>query len=163
MKRLAIYALAILAVTACDKDSFTEVRPGAQFPFELLSYMTRNQAISRFKGKPSVQVVEQSALSPDDRRPPFSIVRLEIAEYRDHGQTGELRLMFFNDRLTEVVFFPKDARLYLESLKSAGVHVPAMRGAVNVTTHTDHRGKQYVRWEDARLSEQLSRWIERYS
>ena len=59
---------------------------------------------------------------PSDTRPPYRLLVISKKSARIEGQTGELVLTFFNDRLMTVQFFPADlaaARAAVEAGQSS--------------------------------------------
>jgi len=115
------------------------------------------------------EVVENSALAPGDRRPPFHNYVVTVANYSDLGHSGELELYFFNDRLMEARFIPRNLDSYLLRLRdSRGIDLAASTEAslppytlVSIAKYRD--GRTYVSWIDTRLSKEFDDWIRRYS
>jgi hypothetical protein len=164
--RAALMLLA--ALVACGNESFTDVEAvRAPLIAGLPSYAAPNEVLPKLASFPMPVVVEQSALPPNDGRPPFSIYSVSVREYRHLEHSGELRLLFFNDRLQETVFYPQDPAAYMAALKAAGVVVTQGQEWKTentvVWTAVDYRGQRYVGWADQRLREQSKRWISRYS
>jgi hypothetical protein len=91
----------------------------------------------------------------------------KVANFTNLGATGELRLLFFRDRLMQMQFAPPDLREYWERLvRTEGLQVAAAgadravvraragdRVEVWLNTHPDHR---YVGWRDERLEREFS-------
>jgi hypothetical protein len=117
--------------------------------------------------------VEDSRLASGDPRPRFDILQVSVPGHVHLGLRGELKLRFFNDRLSSAWFYPDDVRGYLDALAGAGVKVieaapdteqkVAVAPYTNVWATRDFGDRLYVGWEDKRLSDQERRWIERYS
>ena len=160
--------ISVAALVACGNESFTEVE-AVRTPLiaGLPSYAAPNEVLPRLASFPPPAVVEQSALPPNDRRPPFSIYSVSIRDYRHLEHTGELRLLFFNDRLQDTIFYPHDPAAYMAALKASGVIVSEGKEWKSentvVWTAVDYRGQRYVGWADLRLRKQSERWISRYS
>jgi hypothetical protein len=129
------------------------------------------------------KVIEDSHLPAGDKRPRFDILQVEIADFSDCGVKGILGLHFFNDRLTGTSFYPSDLAGYLRCLESRGIHFApkktlskmeralgaARHPEVRVSGHTrvwlfrDYKGRDYVGWEDMKLSAEQDSWIRSYS
>jgi hypothetical protein len=124
------------------------------------------------------EITEDSKLPDGDKRPPFSIYTISLKRYQHLGQSGELRLTFFNNRLMATWFYPEDARQYLHNLEENGLLIPvkdfsevqfgkSVKQHVNpftdVLCSTDYRKKIYVSWTDSRLENESNAWIMRYS
>ena len=135
----------------------------------LLSFESPVEVRSRLD--PSVlpwEVVEDSALAPGDRRPPFHNYAVIIARYTDLDHSGELELHFFNDRLMEASFFSNNPDSYLHRLRdSRGIDLAATTKAslprYTLVSTGSRGGRRYISWTDTRLSEEFDDWIRRYS
>ena len=135
---------------------------GVPLAFDQTSYSSRSESLARFEKTHRIEVVEDSALAPGDSRPPFSIYVVRVQGVSDKGLPGQLRLKFFNDRLTGVWFYPDDAAAYRSAMQ-AEASVARVDGHVKTWTAEDYRGKWYVAWEDERLWDEEWEWIETYS
>lgn len=111
----------------------------------------------------------------DERYPPRDLDTLKIAEYLHLDQPGELTLEFFNNRLYEMYFAPKDPVAYASALHRAE---PALKrdrqgraelvqGAQRIASNVDlaasdvgrSLGTQpYALWQDTRLVKQREAW-----
>lgn len=78
---------------------------------------------------------------------------------RDRGEDGTLRLEFLNDRLMAAWFFPDNPAAYAIPLQE----VPQSDSATKLRRGKDHRGKDYLIWEDERLRQEFFDWIKKYS
>jgi len=92
---------------------------------------------------------------------------VKVANFTHLGTSGELRLLFYRDRLMQMQFAPLDPREYWERLvRSEGLQVATagrdgvvtrarVRDRVEVWLNTDpdHR---YVGWRDERLEREFS-------
>lgn len=164
-RRPLVLGLALLlCLAACGEENYTErLSPGTPLIAGFESYATRAQALARLPRGAAVKVVEDSALKPGDKRPPFSIYRVAVAGYTVCGQVGELHLEFFNDRLLGTWFFPGDAPACHAALAAAGQRVPGVSGNTMRVAAIDFFDRHYLMWEDARLREQIDHWIKKYS
>lgn len=176
-------ALLALMVAACDQDvlyatSFTEVATERTKLIDgIESYQSMEEAKRRFQ---KWDVIENTSLTPGDKRPPFSIHVVAIDNYSHLGHSGTLRLKFFNNRLAEARFYPSSFNQYVERLREADKLVlkitetsaglpeafasPHTHVWIYTQPHLDPSGKEkYVGWRDTRLEEEEALWIKRYS
>lgn len=117
----------------------------------------------------SWEVIEKNDLDPGDKRPRFSILRWRVSGLGTNEFKGDSELLFFNDRLARVVFYPSDPNAYIEHVKDTAngrVHEAARmkndpRGSVFI--EIPQRGNPWVWYEDSRLIEDLNDWISKYS
>ncbi len=109
------------------------------------------------------------------RYPPYRSDTLVIKTYQHAGVEGVLTLEFFNDRLYQSHFIPKQPTQYLEWLRTHGLPLPMKRtgrskltlGDLEVATNIDFAVSEvgammnttpYVQWTDTRLSQQMRNW-----
>lgn len=167
----------------CDEDvlysmSFTEVATERTKLIDgIESYESIEETKHRFK---EWEVIENSSLRPGDKRPPFNIYVVSIKDYSHLSYAGDLHLKFFNNRLSEVRFYPHNFEKYVERLKesdkltfnitdkSAGTPEaqvsPYTRIWIYDQPHLGQPGQnKYVGWKDTRLDKEESLWIKRYS
>jgi hypothetical protein len=168
MDKLTALLIAITALAACSSETFTEIEsPQAPLIAGFTSYAKPREVLPQLSLFSQPVVVENSALSANDRRPPFSIYSLSVRNFRHIEHSGELRLLFFNDRLQQTIFYPDNAAAYLAALKASGVAVSEGQELKSQNTVVwvaiDYQGRQYVGWGDRRLLEQSNRWISRYA
>ncbi len=124
--------------------------------------------VRRALAAPSWEVVEDSHLGANDRRPRFDIYTVCLKGFVHLGQEGELSLHFFNDRLMESRFFPNDVDAFLAALANAGVDLRKQSEATapphtRLWTAMDYEKRKYVGWEDVRLADEMKYWIKRYA
>lgn len=115
------------------------------------------------------KVVEESTSASSDKRPPFRQYVVVVEGFSHLRHPGVLKLHFFNDRLMESRFFPKDPDEYLRALsRYQGIDLTATTKA-SVPPHTrvwassEHDGQRYIGWADTRLEKEFDDWIRRYS
>ena len=154
-----------------NKSSFGTDGLGVRLGDGLVSYQTVEEAkteITKRLGK--WEIIEDSATPRRRGRPEFTILRASVGNFEHLGHRGELILEFLNDRLMAIRFFPaQTASDYLLAVSKAEGVVLQPRGSTvapafrRIWHGIDHRGKEYVGWEDTRLSEEYSRWIRKYA
>ena len=165
----ALIAILALLVGSCAFETYKEREPGIPLMLDLdalVSYSTEQAVRAALAPRP-VTDVERSE-NPDKEQPPYTIARLGVASFEHLGFTGELNLVFFNDRLEAVWFFPDDFNAYTSTLKSRGVTITddiadSRRALSHVWTDKTLEGKPYVAWGDSRLLEQARRWLLRHA
>lgn len=168
---LLVWALVLIVCTgSCDSSptSFSEV-PDTRTALigGLMSYQSVEH-VRRELAALSWEVVEDSHLGANDRRPRFDVYTASLKGFVHLGQVGELTLQFFNDRLMETRFFPKDVDAFLAALANAGVDLRRQSDATalphtRLWTAMDYKKRRYVGWEDVRLADEMKFWIKRYA
>ncbi len=113
-------------------------------------------------------VIEDSKLSPGDKRPRFDIFVVEINGYKHLKATGILRLKFYNDRLSDTWFYPEKHEIYLNTLLQERnidlINVDEKTiGNLRIWKRKDYREKLYIGWLDIRLEQEEFEWIKKYS
>lgn len=110
-----------------------------------------------------------------NRYPPYRSDTLQVDNYKHAGYEGKLILEFFNDRLYEAQFLPKDPRNYLQWLRTHNVNLPRKssgrstlsQGNLQVVSNIDFATSDvgrslpntpFVLWEDRRLVQQMRDW-----
>lgn len=116
---------------------------------------------------------------PSPKYPPRDLDTLRVADYRHLGVAGDLRLEFFNDRLYEAHFAPRDAEQYRQRLHAAERRLRRDRngkaelvaGNLRLTTNVDlvasdvgraYGAEPYAIWQDLGLIAQRERWDAAY-
>lgn len=117
---------------------------------------------------------------PSRSYPPRDLDTLEVRAFTHLGQSGQLTLEFFNDRLYETRFAPEDLRDdYAKSLHDADAelkrdvtgNIDVTRGSLRVTSNVDLASSKvgralhtraFVIWQDLRLKQQLKLWEDTY-
>ncbi len=117
---------------------------------------------------------------PSRRYPPRDLDTLEVRNFTHLGQSGQLTLEFFNDRLYEARFAPEDLDAdYAQHLHTADPDLPrdktgnidTTRGPLRVTSNVDLASSKvgralntraFVIWQDLRLKQQLKLWEDTY-
>lgn len=159
---------------------FTEI-PADPVPFlaGLKSYDTVASVKARLDAAQVVYKADTQRPPRTSKYPPRDRDTLVAAKYVHLGETGELTLEFFNDRLYEATFVPASAVGYAPKLaQSDGGFKPDRNGraestvgqrrvAANVQFATTDVGKSlqtkpYALWQDLRLIAQLDEWDRRF-
>jgi len=168
LQRLCFSLLAALLLPGCGAEKVNESisQPSPLLP-GFQSYHSRAEVLPALSKTLNAEVLEDSSLPDADPRPLFSIYTISYQGFAYCGQTGELHLQFFNDRLLQTWFFPQDAASCLAVLASLGQQIPNGDGLATGNTilrsGVDYRGTHYIAWEDRRLALERRRWIARYS
>lgn len=178
LKVVLVSTLCVVWFSACDEitDHFSAISfvdvatERTRLINGLESYWTIEEAKTKL---PSWEVIEQSSLKPQDRRPPFNIYRVSIKNYVHLGVSGELQVKFFNNRLLSTWFYPETFDRYVLLLKDKegltfqegqdGSRDAMIVPHTHVWVYKDYKEQLYIGWEDIRLARELGLWIKRYS
>lgn len=146
-------ALAASGCEAVESDKHSLLGP-------LRSYQARSDVADLLRQRNLAwTVIEDDGLPEGDPRPPFSIVRWQVESFEEGDLSGEAIFVFFNDRLAEVVVFPKDPAT-LPTKQAAEQGAPS---SLRVRIDRDFRGKRYISFEDDRLREEKEAWLSKHS
>jgi hypothetical protein len=123
---------------------------------------------------------EEKNLSTKDGTPPCNIYSITIKSYNHLGFFGELYICFFNNRLLEVRFYPKEFEKYLEVLaKTDNVILEYVKDMKNSGLKSDsnyifiplftkfwvaeeYNNGKYIGWCDKRLDKEFNLWMNKY-
>jgi len=167
-KRLFCCAVALsLLFGGCRRKSEKEFQPSKLSPelFSGQSLQTVERKLTMMAGDFDI-LVDRSPL-PSDTRPPYRLLVISKKNARINGQSGELVLTFFNDRLMTTQFFSADlaaARAAVEaaeriSLSGLEAHIePSTR----VWVGKDENGRGYIGWIDKKLQAEQDAWVKQY-
>jgi hypothetical protein len=160
-----------------SRDAYAQLRtPRAALIGGLESYISAADARVRLPRELPVRVLFESKLAVDDPRPRFDRLTLRVPGFQHVGFVGDLELRFVNDRLVSTSFCPMKYDPYLSALRATGVRLENSGDNANlprsgVLTHIratrgdphDSQDRRCVDWADARLLNEIERWISRYS
>ena len=153
--------------------SYSAVVPDREALIDTLqSYDNTQQVTQQLKRGAYTWQTEELGLPESDKYPPCKLTTLTLVAYKHLGAEGKLTLEFFNDRLYEAGFNPKDPADYLKAMKARGVEPPRnktgnaeivngnLRVASNLEFATSEVGKAmhskpFIVWQDLRLMKQL--------
>ncbi len=114
-------------------------------------------------------VVDARRLEPSDARPRADFTRIDIGERSHLGFSGDVTLVFFNDRLYGIYFATDDIPGYEAAVRRlAGAWVDAS-GLVHLPDHTVVQrlgggvGKPQIWWYDSCLAAEHEGWIARFA
>jgi|GEM_PF-5782421 len=148
---------------------YREPRP-VPLTLSLSSYASLQEVALQLGTKQTdLEVEEDSATPRSDQRPPYHRMVVIVRGVVDFNVTGSAQLIFFNDRLSSVRFYPQDPDAYKKRLQEklalgrieiAGSTLP---GGTVVRVGTDYQGKFYVAFEDAVLENEHRQWIRDYA
>jgi hypothetical protein len=152
---------------------YSAVVPDRQMLIDTLnSYDNVQQVTQQLTQGAYTWQTEEIGLAESDKFPPCRLTTLTIAAYKHLGAEGKLTLEFFNDRLYEAGFNPKDAAAYLKDMKAKGMEPPRNRtgnaelinGNLRVASNLEFavsdvgkamQTKPFIVWQDVRLMKQL--------
>jgi hypothetical protein len=165
---LCVLALALLPAASCKRQSDEKKFHPSPLAGELFSgqsLQTAERKLDMMAGNFDV-LVDRTPL-PSDTRPPYRLLVISKKNARIDGQTGELVLTFFNDRLMTSQFYSDDmaaARAAVEageklSLAGGDSHIePSTR----VWVGKDENGRGYIGWIDKTLQAEQDAWVKQY-
>lgn len=126
----------------------------------------------------SWEIIKDSKLEKGDTRPPYRITEISVKNFSHLNFQGELRLLFFNDRLMSTTFYPVEFKHYIQTLierqKLRFKNTYYKQKGAMVSTYTrilipsedyieEFNGSPSVTWEDTRLTAERDAWIMKYS
>ena len=168
-KRLLFFAMIVFLSLAasCQRAGENKFKPSA-----LASGLFSGQSLQSVERKldmmaGSFDVLEDRTPLPSDTRPPYRLLVISKKNARVHGQSGEVVLTFFNDRLMTTQFYAADmaaARAAVEagqqlSLAGGDAHIePSTR----VWVGKDESGRNYIGWIDKSLQAEQDAWVQQY-
>ncbi len=139
---------------------------------KLINEIESYQNIDEFKGflsRSSLlwEVSKDKKPSPKGR-PPFNISEITIKNYSHLSVSGELNVVFFNNRLMGTLFYPSDVEKYIKAIEKYGIKFDNHQKAklppyTRVRLAIDYKERKYVDWSDIRLDKEVGLWIKRYS
>jgi hypothetical protein len=166
-REIAIWAFTIAAgsttFAACSQSATNEVvlpaQEGILLTAGLRSGQTKRQAmtLATSSGWHHWRVVDEPSAPQHDSRPPLVLESAEV-DGVDFGIAGTMKLEFINDQLMATWFFPENMPAY----RLAIAERPPMKH-LRVEFGVDFQKRRYVRFEDARLREEMDNWIRKYS
>lgn len=110
---------------------------------------------------------DNNTVKEGESRPPFRVYILAVENFQSFGFNGVLVLQFFNNRLLSTSFYPESPDRYKEEIQSRFSLGAAKETRLDDKTvlkaDFNYEDRFYVRWEDVRLSEELTKWIMRYA
>jgi len=159
--------LAMFLSVACRHSGEEKFKPSALMAglYSGQSLQTVERKLGLMAG--SFDILEDRKPLPSDTRPPYRLLVISKKNSRMAGQTGELVLTFFDDRLMTTQFFPEDiaaARASVESgqeltLGGGEAHI---KPSTRVWVGKDESGRSYIGWIDKALQAEQDAWEKRY-
>ena len=103
---------------------------------------------------------------PSDTRPPYRLLVISKKNARIEGQTGELVLTFFNDRLMTSQFYPsicpRRRPRWKPSSNFRGRREAHIAPSTRVWVGKDENGRSYIGWIDKTLQAEQDAWVKQY-
>jgi len=167
--RLLFCALALLLCFAasCKSKDEKEFKPSklAAGLFSGQSLQTVERKLDMLAG--NFDILEDRTPLPSDTRPPYRLLVISKKNQKVEGQTGELVLTFFNDRLMTSQFFPADlaaARAAMESAQqiSLGSGESHIAPSTRVWVGKDENKRGYIGWIDKTIQVEQDAWVKQY-
>lgn len=169
VKLFLLYLISTLVITGCGKNTdedYTKVEH-VKSPLVLgvTSYLSVEEVKSHLSlGEDEFVITEQSESSKRANIPPFDILTAKIQNTEIEGFKGSVSITFFNGRLMEIRFFPKQFQNFVKSIPGlSNADTVDINPFTKVWTGNDYKSRQYVAWTDKRLEKQLNRWIKNFT
>jgi hypothetical protein len=134
---------------------------------EFRSYETKDEAQVSLRQRSDAKAWKEEikASDPKDRREHFQFTTLS-GPFDLFGSTGQLKLVFYNNRLMSAEFSPKNPDEFLARLRKQGEAVPT-RAQEEITTDRRTRVEYYVdpdrsmrfMWSDPKLEDEWQQWV----
>jgi hypothetical protein len=168
-KRLLFYVMIVVLLLAasCQRSAEKKFKPSALgaglYSGESVESVERR--LGMMAGSFDV-LVDRKPL-PSDTRPPYRLLVISKKDARVDGQTGELVLTFFDDRLMTSQFYPAEmtaARAAVEadqrlSLAGGDAHI---QPSTRVWIGKDENERSYIGWIDKTLQAEQDAWVKKY-
>lgn len=148
----------------------TQAKP-KKLTFGLISYMSFREVeeiLNKMDAKWSI--TEHTTLEKGDLRPRYELLTLETTIFKANGFTGKTNLVFFNNQLMSVIFYPdnwNNYKIYLKEVKKISLNQKdqwrAKNEGVYMAINKDFNDRYYFLWEDMALKEEITIWIRKYS
>ncbi len=164
------HLMIVVALVGCCNTSTTFLKVEKERT-ELINGIESYQSIDEFKSflyRSSFQWESRTGQPSPKGRPPFNIYTITIKDYSHIGFIGELKIVFFNDRLCETTFYPSEIEKYVVTLRKSEGIIFDKNGQADISPHThvsyatDYRNLKYIRWTDKRLDKEISLWLRIY-
>jgi hypothetical protein len=160
-------ALLLCSTPSCKRQSEKDFKPSklAGELFSGQSLQTAERKLDMMAG--NFDILEDRNPLPSDMRPPYRLLVISKKNAQIEGQTGELVLTFFNDRLMTSQLYPSDiaaARSAVEagqqlSLAGGDSHI---QPSTRVWVGKDEGGRNYIGWIDKTLQAEQDAWVKQY-
>lgn len=157
---------------------YTRVAVGVEMVDRFRSYQDLASATTALENAGFTQLSTQSRRAVESSEyPPYGFDTVVVSAYKHLGEEGQLTLQFFNDRLFQAEFVPKDAEDYARRARSLGLERDAnarrekiegdLRLASTVDLAVSAVGRQlrtqpFVLWQDLRLVRERDQWDEKF-
>ena len=104
---------------------------------------------------------------PSDTRPPYRLLVISKKQAKVDGQTGELVMTFFNDRLMTTQFYADNmgaARGAVEAVQKITLAGGSshLEPSTRIWVGKDEAGRSYIGWIDKYLQAEQDAWIKQY-
>jgi hypothetical protein len=164
---LCATALALLLAASCKRQGEKNFQPSrlAGELFSGQSLQTAERKLDMMAGNFDV-LVDRTPL-PSDTRPPYRLLVISKKNARVDGQTGELVLTLFNDRLMTTQFYAGDMAAARAAVQ-AGEGISLAGGDAHIEPSTrvwvgkDDTGRVYIGWIDKSLQAEQDAWVKQY-
>jgi hypothetical protein len=160
-------AVVVFLAGACKHKGEKEFKP-SKLAGELFSGQSLEAAerkLNMMAG--NFDIIEDRNPLPSDTRPLYRLLVISKKSTKIEGQTGELVLTFFNDRLMTSQFYPSDMAIARNAVE-AGQKISLAGGDSHIQPSTrvwvgkDEAGRSYIGWIDKSLQAEQDAWVKQY-
>lgn len=162
-----LIAIALILTASCKRKGEKEFKPS-----KLAAGLSSGQSLQTAERKldmmaANFDIIMDRTPLPSDTRPPYRLLVISKKNVRIEGQTGELVLTFFNDRLMTSQLYPDDvaaARAAVEAAQKISLAGGESRiqPSTRVWVGKDEAGRSYIGWIDKTLQAEQDAWVKQY-
>ena len=146
-------------------------RPCADGPTPLIGPLQSHATPAQAKAilRPTYWAVESERPGPTDGRPPFNFTTIDAGDLVDLEHAGQLKLIFYNGRLSQARFTPKDPDSYfaaIQRLPGASLlegRIVSLGSNTRVWRVGASSNGPIIEWYDDCLRADQDSWIKHYS
>lgn len=157
-------ALVLLFAVSCHRSSEKfKPSPLAGKLFSGQSLQTVERKLDMMAG--GFDILEDRTPLPSDTRPPYRLLVISRKNAQIEGQTGELVLTFFNDRLMTSQFYAADiaaAQAAVQAAQQLSGNDGHIAPSTRVWVGKDETGREYIGWIDKSLQAEQDAWVKQY-
>lgn len=153
------------------EPSYVKVRKGEAMMDAFVSYSSAEDVLTQLNFYSELNVDTSTVdLGSGRYGPPSKRYIVNVAHYVNLDVEGFLSFVFFNDRLSSMIFYPQNPLTYKENLMKDQNLKVRLNERIKVGPHMTLEYKEelssqkiYFKWEDQRLKAEENAWMMRHS